>query len=129
MGFFLQLGIVIAIIIVAKGFVSYMWGDPKHPRKKAKRLSKAEQAKSERERAEARKVYEALVKEKLDVMKTAITMGYSERELAKLDLRLEKLIGKDKLDKIAAGETPLADKDLLDTDLESELRRMRQESK
>ncbi len=125
MGFFIQLALFIAIIIIAKGFTAYMWGDSKHSKKRVRRLSKAEKAQSGRERAEARKAYEELVKEKLDVMKTAITMGYSERELAKLDLRLEKLIGKDKLDKVVAGDVPMPDKDLLDTDLDSELRRMR----
>ena len=77
------------------------------------------------ERVEARKAYERLVKEKLEVIKTAITMGYDENELERLDARLEGLIGKDKLQEIVAGDVPLADSDLLDSDLDREIARER----
>ncbi|MCH7471912.1 hypothetical protein IIA79_03060 [bacterium] len=47
------------------------------------------------ERKEARKTYERIVMEKLEVMKTALTMGMGKDDLAELDERLEKLIGAD----------------------------------
>lgn len=81
---------------------------------------------SERERA--RKLYERIVMEKLDVIKTAVAMGNSEGDLADLDARLERLVGADKLASLlsdakpAAPETP-ATSQLLDTDLDSEVRR------
>ena len=46
-----------------------------------------------RERGEARATYERLAREKLDVIKTALAMGYDAAELAELDRRLEQLIG------------------------------------
>jgi hypothetical protein len=49
------------------------------------------------ERREARQAYERLMMEKLDVLKTAVTMGYNNEELRELDARLEKLVGPDKL--------------------------------
>lgn len=44
-----------------------------------------------RERDDARKTYERIVMEKLDVMKTAIAMGQSGDDLEELDARLERL--------------------------------------
>lgn len=49
------------------------------------------------ERAEARKLYERLAMEKLDIVKTAIGMGYKSDDLADLDERLERLLGEDKM--------------------------------
>jgi hypothetical protein len=50
-----------------------------------------------RERDTARQTYEKVMLEKLDVVKTAIVMGYSHNELAELDRRLATLIGEDRL--------------------------------
>lgn len=50
-----------------------------------------------RERERAREMYENLIAEKLDVLKTAIAMGMSRSELDYLDRRLEDLIGTDKM--------------------------------
>src|SRR5687768_11854871 len=49
------------------------------------------------ERREARKLYERMMLEKLDVLKTGIAMGYSKDEMRELDARLERLIGSEKL--------------------------------
>lgn len=83
---------------------------------------------SERERA--RKLYERIVLEKLDVIKTAVAMGHNRDELAGLDARLERLVGADKLASLlsesnpAVPATPVAG-ELLDTDLDSELDALR----
>ena len=58
------------------------------------------------ERAEARKLYERLALEKLDVIKTAVAMGYSREELADLDSRLERLIGAEQMKLLRDGKTP-----------------------
>lgn len=49
-----------------------------------------------RERKAVRRLHTDLIKEKLDIIKTAIAMGYRDDELAGLDRRLEKLIGTEK---------------------------------
>ena len=52
---------------------------------------------AQRERREARQLYERLTMEKLDVIKTAVAVGMSKSDLADLDTRLEQLIGTDQL--------------------------------
>ena len=98
MPFFIELGVMIGIIILASAIAkSFM------PAKGGRTTGKA--AKGDwhadrvdaAQRSEALKTYERLAREKLDVIKTAVAMGYSENELAALDARLEKLIGEDKL--------------------------------
>ena len=77
------------------------------------------------EQRERRALYEKLALEKLDVMRTAMTMGYKEEELTRLDERLEKLIGSDKLQQLVdAGTLPVSTGDLLDTDFHSEVDRL-----
>ena len=74
----------------------------------------------------ARDAYERIVRDKLDVIKTALAMGYSRADIEALDARLEKLIGRDKLDELLSDEgAPLVDADLMDTDLTHELNRLR----
>lgn len=41
-----------------------------------------------------------VLNEKLDVLKTAVAMGYKVDELALLDARLEKLVGKEQLEEL-----------------------------
>jgi hypothetical protein len=67
-------------------------------------------------------MYERLVSEKLDVIKTAIAMDYGSGELAELDRRLERLIGKDELTKLLkqGGELPQVSQELANTDLTTE---------
>jgi hypothetical protein len=55
------------------------------------------------ERREIREQYERLAREKLDVLRTAVAMGYDQRELAELDARLEQHIGHDGLRELLAG--------------------------
>lgn len=58
------------------------------------------------ERTAARKLYERLALEKLDVIKTAVAMGYTHDELKALDLRLEQLIGREQLQTLLSEKTP-----------------------
>lgn len=60
---------------------------------------------SERERA--RKLYERVMMEKLDVIKTAVAMGHGKQELVELDERLERLVGADKLADLLSESTPV----------------------
>ena len=80
-----------------------------------------------KERAEARALYERLVKEKLDVINTAVAMGHTHDELAALDARLEKLVGPEKLTQLL-DETPTVEikqyEILEDEDLEGEIERL-----
>lgn len=68
-----------------------------------------------KERAEARKLYERLAMEKLDVIKTAVAMGYSRDDLADLDRRLEQVIGAEQMKELRDGKIrsiPLPAQDL-----------------
>jgi hypothetical protein len=80
------------------------------------------------ERNEARKLYERIAMEKLDVMKTAVAMGFAANDLAALDQRLERLIGtselKQLLDPKAPG-APLAPADLRQADLLDEMQQLK----
>jgi len=82
------------------------------------------------ERREARKLFERIVMEKLDVMKTAVAMGFEQNDLKDLDARLERLVGTNKLQGLLAGKdgpAPLeiqADSELHDTDLTAEIERL-----
>ena len=49
------------------------------------------------ERKEIRQQYTDLIKEKLDVIRTALAMGRDDDEIAELDRRLERLIGTEKM--------------------------------
>jgi hypothetical protein len=126
----LEIGLMIAIIILASAVAKRMLGNtPGHGRSGKSRMPEPDveaQRMQTQERTEARALYERLVKEKLDVIKTAITMGYGRDDLKDLDARLEELIGKDKIDKLVdeALSIPLADADLLDADLQAEIDRL-----
>jgi len=50
-----------------------------------------------RERHKIREYYTTLVKEKLEVLKTALAMGRDASEIAELDRRLERLIGNEEM--------------------------------
>ncbi|MCB1217403.1 hypothetical protein KDL44_08410 [bacterium] len=58
------------------------------------------------ERMRARQMYENLVREKLDVMRTAVAMGRDEDEIALLDERLERLIGTREMGKLLGKKKP-----------------------
>lgn len=77
-----------------------------------------------RERENARSMYERLVADKLDVIKTALVMGMSRDELDHLDQRLEQLIGAEKMRTLLDDSNPVVAKQDLKipaTDLETEL--------
>jgi hypothetical protein len=114
-------------------------GEDKHPRRRARgRNGRVDEASSalleveqmkQQERAEARKLYERLAQEKLEVIKTALSMGYADLELKKLDERLERLVGPDKLTQLLE-ENPKVDLkqvDLMDDDLQAEIERLQQQ--
>ena len=126
----LEIGLMIAIIILASAVAKRMLANtPGHARGKRSRTPEPNveaQRLQTQERAEARALYERLVKEKLEVIKTAITMGYGRDDLKDLDARLEELIGKEKIDKLVedAPTVPQVDADLLDADLQAEIDRL-----
>jgi hypothetical protein len=60
----------------------------------------------QRERREARALYERLMNEKLDIVKTAVAIGMSNADLADLDMRLERLIGTDQMQSMLLAEKP-----------------------
>ncbi len=80
-----------------------------------------------KDRAEARELYERVVCEKLDVIKTALAMGYNQQELKHLDQRLEQLVGTHKLQSLLEGQAaPIPSVELLDADLAQELAAVKQ---
>jgi hypothetical protein len=81
---------------------------------------------SSEERLKALDIYKSLASEKMDVIKTAITMGYNQKELERLDARLEQLIGADALKKIVKGDVPLPAAELSLRDMEAELLELRE---
>ena len=115
---------MVAIIIFASAAAKAMFGVSKSPGARRHERRLANLSKSERDKA--LEVYRDIAREKLDVMKNAIAMGYTESELENLDKRLEKLIGRDKLEEILDGGLPQADHDMLDRDLLRELNRLRE---
>jgi hypothetical protein len=81
------------------------------------------------ERKAARELFERIVMDKLDIIKTAVAMGYKEDELRDLDTRLEQLIGADKLaglldEDVPAVTTIRPDAEIRDADLEAEIERL-----
>jgi hypothetical protein len=83
----------------------------------------------QQERAESRKLFERLAQEKLEVVKTALTMGYGDLELKKLDERLERLVGPERLTQLLKEEpeVELKEVDMLDADLQAEIERLQQQ--
>ena len=81
-----------------------------------------------KDRADARALYERITNNKLDVIKTALAMGYERQEIKELDARLEELIGSEKLHALLkaqdTGVPPLKD-ELLDLDLSQEIEKLK----
>lgn len=76
------------------------------------------------DRAEARALYERVTRDKLEVIKTALAMGYTRQDLQDLDARLEELIGSDKLHNLLEGDehtAPSVAGEILDADLVRQL--------
>jgi hypothetical protein len=131
--FFIEIGLMVAIIVLGSAAAKHFFGSAsRHPHRGTNQASKidynSEAARLRyQERADARELYERLVREKLAVVRDAVAMGYSEIELSKLDKRLAELIGEEDLKKLLSDtpETPVPSADLLDTDLASEVEKMR----
>ncbi len=49
-----------------------------------------------------------VLNERLDVVRTAIAMGYNEDQLAELDARLERLVGRPQLEALLTQDKPVA---------------------
>jgi hypothetical protein len=93
-------------------------------------LKPVAEAAKRRERESARKTYERLALEKLDVIKTAVAMGYEQNALADLDKRLERLIGADALQCLLDPQVPgvpEAPGEMLRAELTEELAHVRRE--
>lgn len=87
---------------------------------------------------EQRKMLEAyteLMKERLDVIKTAIAVGYDQEDLVDLDLQLEELIGADEMRALinpkapavpTAPVVPAGQTRLIDADIAAEIERLQQ---
>lgn len=115
---------MVAIIILASGFRHLI---VQQAGKRGRVDASTQYQPSPQVTAKALETYERLAKEKLDVIKTALAMGYKDNELAALDARLEQLVGADKLTEILRGSGPeaLASADLVDTQLDHEIERLR----
>ncbi len=87
-----------------------------------------QQARAERERA--RKLFERMMQEKLDVIKTAVAMGFSRDDLSYLDQRLEQLIGAEQMQSLLDSRAPKAppvSTEVQQADLDAELNALRQQ--
>jgi hypothetical protein len=91
-----------------------------------RKTAKKEEEISSAAQIKALEVYRALGQEKLDIIKTALAMGYGHDEVARLDERLERLIGKDQLQQLASGSAPLPSTELQSVNLSDESRVVRE---
>lgn len=61
---------------------------------------------AQRERREARQLYERLTLEKLDIIKTAVAVGMKKDDLGELDDKLERLIGAEQMQSLLLTKEP-----------------------
>jgi hypothetical protein len=73
-----------------------------------------------RERAAQRKFIAKMAQEKIDALKTAITMGYSDQAVAHLDSMLEKIIGEETLIRVLNAAQPEALNQTKDEDAQAD---------
>ena len=59
-----------------------------------------------KERAAARRMYERVIHHKLEVIETALAMGFSHDQVKTLDQRLEQLIGAERMKSLLDDKTP-----------------------
>jgi len=119
------IGLMVAMIILASAWAKrIMWAGGISTSKRGKTVILQQTGSADRQKA--LQVYENLAKEKLDVIKTALAMGYNQEDLARLDARLEKLIGKEQLQQLARGEVPSVSADLQTTNLARETALLRE---
>ena len=69
------------------------------------------------ERDKLRQMYERLALEKLDVIKTAVAMGYKQADLADLDSRLEQVIGSEAMQRVLDGKSAIPSTQMAALDL------------
>jgi hypothetical protein len=132
MSIFIGVSIIILAGAIAKHWIPYAVGRRGHGAAAANQRdvqanSVQQYSPSPQITAKALETYERLAKEKLEVLKTALAMGYKDDDLAALDARLERLVGRDKLAEILRGADAgaMASADLLDTQLDHEIDRLR----
>lgn len=84
------------------------------------------------ERDRARETFERVMRDKLDVIKTAIAMGMASDELQTLDQRLERLIGANQMQTLlhpSKPSAPAVTSEMMDADLVSEVEAQRQKKR
>jgi hypothetical protein len=127
-GDIIAIGFMVAMIILAAAWAKRIAVPAVGPRPQVVKLqgrnSVAVVPSSDRQKA--LQVYESLAKEKLEVLKTALAMGYTQEDLARLDARLERLIGREQLEQLARGEVPGVSADLANLSLSDEQRRLKE---
>lgn len=117
MEFFIGVALIILAASIGKSILRSGW----HPgQTRTVRVAARAPKLSQAERIKALEVYRSLAKDKLDVIKTALAMGYKDDELKLLDERLERLIGRDALANIIEGKAPKPHPELLSLDVERE---------
>jgi hypothetical protein len=115
------IGLMVAIIKWSKaGFPGFnvQTGPPQ-----SRRIPVAYRGDPEQQKA-ALEAYKHAVSEKMDVLRTAINMGWGDEELKRLDARLEQLIGQDELKRLLEGDIPAA-QGAQGMDAQQELSRLR----
>jgi hypothetical protein len=127
-GDIIGVGMMVAIIILASAWAKrIMWPGGVPTGKKIKGGGHVIiQQTASADRQKALQVYENLAKEKLDVIKTALAMGWNQDDLSRLDARLERLIGRDQLQQLARGEVPSVSADLQSTSISHETALLRE---
>jgi hypothetical protein len=135
-----SIGLMIVMVVLASAYAKVIMHRagvaPHKPRGKAVAASEPDHAAQQiveleklriQERKEARALVERLIQAKLDTINNAVAMGASDKELERLDARLEKIVGGDKLKALLEGkDLDSHDADLRDTDLNAEIERLRQ---
>jgi hypothetical protein len=79
-------------------------------------------------RMAALRTYEKLASEKLDVVRRALDLGWGDAELKALDARLEQLVGRESLERIASGDVLSRDLETATGSPEQELAKLRRAS-
>jgi hypothetical protein len=102
---FLGIGVMSAIISVAGRWSKAGFPGLTPPSGSTRRIPVAYRMDPAQQQA-ALEAYKHAVSEKMDVLRTAINMGWGNDELKALDARLEQLIGADELRRLTEGEIP-----------------------
>jgi hypothetical protein len=103
----IDVGIGVGILLIAMAIAKAIMGGSGSKKYSARQLPPQQIILSSIDRQKALDTYHAVVREKMDVIKTALAMGYTEDELTRLDARLESLIGKQQLEDLLKGNAPM----------------------